>query len=1690
MASERKRRVKRSKRRAGAKTHRSRTQVRREVLKKSPRRAKRTTKPTRGGAKPVRNAGGAAEAGGAQFQNRVAAWYAVHILAGRPPAPDLPYLGTSLRCQVEQPVDDVLVEMEGGGALYVQAKRSISLSASSRSEFASVLDQFVRQYLKCRDGVQGSAPWEKPLDPARDRLHLVVGRRAPATITVGLPGVLERVRSTASGTQIRRSLTSEGDRSTWRTVRRHLVTAWKKHTSRNPTDAELVDVVALIRIVLLDVDPGGRDEHVAQDLVSLTLEDARNSAVAWESLVGACSRFATDRSGRDLSGLLAILGRLANAPPAFADDVTRLLTVTAKALDRLRDLSVLRLGTTSLKIARPAVRALAAAADEGSLVVVGEPGAGKSGALHDFVSAQRELRRDVLLLAADDIAASTVTELSAELGLRHDLDEVLANWPGSQNAYLVIDALDAVRGTPAVGALREMIRRVLRIPNSRWRAVVSIRRFDLRYSVELRDLFRGSPVDRNFADPDPVIASVKHLSIPLLSDDELSSVAAQSVELMEVLQSAPEALRALLRNAFNLRLVCDLLGGIGTRRELIAITTGNDLLDRYWSFRVLREPLPDDREAVLHRACTAMLSSRRLKVERISLRNRASALGELLSDHVLAEWQPTESLPAERSTITFSHHVLFDYAVARLVFDLDVERVVRALESDPELALAARPSLVMFFQRLWFGAETRIPFWSAVFAVAGSSVPAVAKLVGPGVAAHAARSAADFAPLISALRNPSRRAVAEQTFAAVVGAVMDAAVVNAPDGRALWSQVLFTISESLTPAVGWATRVLLADLIERGPHGTTQHQELGKTARRLLEFAWSPAGQNRNLVITSITAVCDTYSSDPVESSALLRQALTPERVRQDGSTNLYWLAQKAQHLVKVDPTFTRDLYVATFTYREASREKTSLGDSQILSLTTTRAQDYDMALYSLAEAFPAFLEASPEFGIEAFLRAFEFYVRERHPSHSGEFSAEQFLFDGSPAVIRHDHSSIWDDGDVYARDEPMKLLQAVEDRVHALAGEPEERAELDRIIGKVIERTDWAALWRRFLMWGAEHPESIGKRLWSCLTSRVVLTAYETHYVCGELLKRLFGLLTTAQRSMIEQAIMGITDGVDAEHLEYAEHERNRLLGCLERAAITTPAVLSEVERLAAAGRTPPNIPPHGPIRVVSRPYTERDYLSDEGIPVDDPRNAAIQKLVDPVRAFAETWANRDPETGDVAAVVEQVKDLQRALASADSSGVHPKLAQYANRVVAEAAAVACKWRDVNTNTEISAFLTRLLMEASGSEYPAFDALTEHEKKFDTASWGNAPRISAAQGLMQLARHKELYDEAIGGAIRRLASDTVPSVRFTIAIRLANVWESDREMFRELTARYVLSEGTSGVLDGVIHGAVEAVAPADHVWSGDLLVKLYRRLRTSEDLQQALEPCLEAIAHLDVWRAHEGCRVVITELLSDVSGNAEHIGRILGDLRDCLVVGPATPPDRRADAARARTLEIFRIAVQASIAYWRQLDSSQLASRDETVLKPIRGVARLLDGVSHTLFFAAGGAGGASNGKDVSAERLARMYREASPIVDALARAPIPSATHYLLQTLEKFILYDPAGVFVRIAGVVVESTRGGYQFESAGAELAVRLVERFIADHFAVLRSTQECRRALVDILDVFAGVGWPQARQLTYRLQDIYR
>ena len=56
--------------------------------------------------------------------------------------------------------------------------------------------------------------------------------------------------------------------------------------------------------------------------------------------------------------------------------------------------------------------------------------------------------------------------------------------------------------------------------------------------------------------------------------------------------------------------------------------------------------------------------------------------------------------------------------------------------------------------------------------------------------------------------------------------------------------------------------------------------------------------------------------------------------------------------------------------------------------------------------------------------------------------------------------------------------------------------------------------------------------------------------------------------------------------------------------------------------------------------------------------------------------------------------------------------------------------------------------------------------------------------------------------------------------------------------------------------------------------------------------------------------------------------------------------------------------------------------------------------------------------------------------------------------------------------------------------AELVVRIVERYLSEFGNLFRDDTDARAALLNILDVFVGVGWSGAMLLTCRLDEVFR
>jgi len=970
----------------------------------------------------MRRSSGGGERGthqGAGYEHRVTAFAAVHILAGGSASTlwDLPSDATteSVNCTTMYPLDDILVKAHGGNRVFGQAKHRVSLSASPDSDLGDTVGQCVRQYLLSRD------QRDPELDEDRDRLALITPSSSSRSVVGALTAVLGALRVLTPDEPLDHAPKNQKEKAALETVSNHVVHWFTKLSGSMPTTEDITKILKFIRVYTADVDAGESDEKRAIDLLrSEILMDPVQDHLAWNTLIGWAARSAGSSTGGDRAELQRVLRDASVvlwSPREYRDDIDRLREYTARALERAAAFSAIEVGTTSIHVERHIAQVIRDAALTGPLLVTGEPGAGKSGALYSVGRDLLNGGHDVVFLDASDFAVDTRSVSGADMLPDRPIPEVLGHWEGDRPAVLIIDALDAVRGGDGEQLLRRIMGDVVRA-GGRWCVLASVRIYDARHSLYLPSLFPGDAI----APCDPNLSRVRHTHVPLLDDDELAQIRSQSVEIDRLVLSSEPGLRALLRTPFNLRLAGDLLGNGVSVDDLTPIHTQVELLDGYWKHRVLQGDVhADNRETVLRRVVQAMIADRALQAIRsVATANDTSAgehLHELLTSNVLTEWQFTPPAAPHRQRLAFAHHMLFDYAAARLIFGAGDIIMIDQLRAVPDLAVFLRPSLVLHLHDLWNATSDHHPYWEAVAdLVTGEGLSGVARIVGPSMLPSLLTSADDANQLLDwhEGEQPVLRDTAEQILRYVVGAVLAANESDMSplvDDRGVpWWTIMERASRRMTVTVVGPLTELLRSVREHTPNVAPSVLDLvGTVSRRVLDFARDHPSLNQAIVTMALRLVCRTYGSNPEASHEILRRCVEGNAFDSRGIVELYAMSSEIDHIFSSDPALASDIYLAVFSHRVTSRAPTNLSQSAIMPLTSTQTQDYSMVKFQLTEAFPRFLAAAPAQATEALVAIVDRYIEEHYPSVLDRPVVGTFGFRGRAIPLCPDHSEAWD---------------------------------------------------------------------------------------------------------------------------------------------------------------------------------------------------------------------------------------------------------------------------------------------------------------------------------------------------------------------------------------------------------------------------------------------------------------------------------------------------------------------------------------------------------------------------------------------------------------------------------------------------------------------------------------------------------
>jgi hypothetical protein len=316
---------------------------------------------------PNSTAGGRATEAGMSFQAKVGTWLATHLAA------DLPVGGrfglvvdlrpVELQFETGDALDDAVLRLTDGGAIYFQCKTRPALERRADSALAKTLAQLVAFVVDQRAKAA-------VLDPSRVAAVLAIAENAPRSIDALDEACRQFDRGGTWADVFGR--VSKAERDALDIFRQHVDRAWKARTGAAISDGDLVELAKLLRIRRFGADAASTDWREMTSVVGSRLYDGAEfggpPTLALLDIVRQLIRSGAPADRAGLARALRSAGYPETRAPGFDADIVALRKYTREECERLARHAVLE-ADQRVPVARECLPALKAAIDGGSLLV-------------------------------------------------------------------------------------------------------------------------------------------------------------------------------------------------------------------------------------------------------------------------------------------------------------------------------------------------------------------------------------------------------------------------------------------------------------------------------------------------------------------------------------------------------------------------------------------------------------------------------------------------------------------------------------------------------------------------------------------------------------------------------------------------------------------------------------------------------------------------------------------------------------------------------------------------------------------------------------------------------------------------------------------------------------------------------------------------------------------------------------------------------------------------------------------------------------------------------------------------------------------------------------------------------------------------------------------------------------------------
>ncbi|MFJ5451651.1 hypothetical protein ACIPT4_01190 [Pectobacterium jejuense] len=1625
-------------------------------------------------------AGGRATEAGMAFQAGVGMWFAAHLLARMPVGSrfglDIEAYPVTLQMETGQGLDDILVTLSNGGCIAVQCKTRPSLSALATSDLGETIAQTV-QFV-------AAAPTTSPaINLQLSAAVMAVTPDAPTTLNALDESC--RMFTTGDNWQAVIARVGQAQRNAIEILQQHITISRSTENLPAPTEIDLAQLARLFHIKRFAVTQGDTDWREASNILGARLFGGEECGAApLASLLTIMRGLIRNGAPSDRDGLLRLLraaGHEDTKTPHFDEDITTLRQKTQTEIVRLQNHAFLPI-SGGLQIERTFMPAMKAAADAGSFLLTGEPGAGKTGVLVSFTRERLTTDQTTVFISVDDLAGvATEDALRVALNLQHPLIDVLSAWPGQGRGVLVIDALDASRGGYSEGVFASLIEGLQVRLEEKWSVVASIRSFDLRNGKRFMRAMAGTPPDNTYIDS--TVANVRHFQIPLLTEHEMKIVGSNEARIGELLATAPVSVRALLRNVFNLSLAAELLESGTTAVNLAMVTTQSDLIDRYEDERLLSTDL----QASVTRAVEVMVERRRLILRKMDVAH--PALDDVLAAGVLV---------ANGDRIGFAHHVLFDHAAGRFFLDWnDTAQLVIQLSGTEGIGLLLGPSLRFAIERVWCDDSAGRPhswgFVSELVATPG---------IDPVVTSAALRSVAervaepeDITSLCSLLMRPEQAGRMGPIFSKIVRFAEMSFGIDYPVPISVctaWATVAAVAASTQQREYADGIHIILHALVQKANFTDADFLDsFGRAARDLLRISWSGDPQLTFFSNSAIRFVTKSFGSAPAASRFLLQQILQEPRFTEYAHSDAPRLTEGVKYIIPHDPEFAISVYETLFGRSAPSDGDSWIGGSvsRIMPLRSNRRQDYEHGRWNLVQALPEFLRTFPAEATRAVnLATFGMGLSDRQ--RRAERLVHVIQCDAQLMNIVEDglsyrdwrgnyDSTVSQDGDVLAVF--VSFL---------VSCQPDEFRQV--VITAQQEEVGAASVWARIFGIGAERLGVADDLLWPIASAHGLVQITDLARDCTAYLSSAYATASTDQRTALENRYVENVLATGENEAVRASYCAARLLSILCDELIATVAFRDLKARLEAEGLLTSNRPvitietTWNPVGDVTESFVRR-----LGVNVDEVPDRLILDALQALDAASKEVLNV-PELGslarlwaEVSSTIEVIDGLLISAHEATQQAAWGKIS-IALDCISGAELYDPTSAGHPTLTELLGILDRLVE-------------SQHSTPLSNVASTTMVRENLASSFMNLACRFGRTDITLLDRIEVMLDDLEPMVRQQVSGSLNRLWDIDRQRMWALMTKVVHQEVDRCNMAYFVGGPLHSVSNVDVEQAENLLITIINCFPIasesgSEEEKKLAQALGTMVTDLYVYQNRTACFAHFLNWLQNIASASDLFHPGVFKLRDAFFFKYLDRDADIQDRAREVLGKVVAAAARSLPVALSNFNASEEGSHQQAASERDYNLAlRLIEHCVNQLYFGSG-AYTSNSAKNEAMLKTAAHKRsflvDYQPILFAIGQSGGPSAIHFLVQLYEYIADGDPAAVFDEVAALLVgPAARGQYHFESLASGVVVQIVRRYLADYREIFEEPAR-RTALLCVLELFSNAGWPQAFQLLYELPDLMR